>query len=102
MNYPDDILELIAKTRSGFGEAKTIEDVTAAWHHFHLVEGYVERTWPDDKHTMEALGRAKSGLSAYTRDVRESMPSPYHGWSADLFALERCVRPQYDKDGWPH
>ncbi|MBB6299409.1 hypothetical protein [Rhizobium leucaenae] len=101
MAYPNDILELIDNVQSAFGKAKTIEEAEAAWDHFHLLEGYVERTWPHERTTVDALRRLKSGLSTFTLHVRQKMPSPYSGWGVDLSSLRSHVSPKYDKDGWP-
>lgn len=101
MVYPDEIFALIDNVQSAFGKARTIEEAEAAWDHFYPLEGYIERTWPDDKATTGACRRLKLGLSQYTRDVREKMPSPSSGWSVELTALRSLVAPRYDKDGWP-
>jgi len=97
--YPDDILALIENVQSAFGKAKTIEQAESAWDHFHLLEGYVKRTWPHEGATMDALRRLKSGLSTFTMHIREGMPSPYAGWSVDLTSLRSHVSPKYGKDG---
>jgi len=99
--YPNDILKHIDDLQKDIGAAKNISDVEKAWEHFYRIKGYVERTWPNDKATMESCRRLKSGLSQYTLDVREGMPSPCIGWHVELTALRRLVSPRYDKDGWP-
>ncbi len=99
--YPHDIYEHIDNLASAVKSAKTIDALEDAWLHFQLIESYVERTWPDDKSTIETCRRLKAGLSQYTRDVRENMPSPYSGWMAVLSSLRSQVGPRYDKDGWP-
>ena len=101
MGYPDDILGLIDNVQSAFGQLKTIEEAESAWDHFRLLEGYVERTWPHDRPTMDSLRRLKSGLSTFTLHIRQGMPSPYGGWQVELSALRSLVGPKYDKDGWP-
>jgi hypothetical protein len=101
MSYPDDIMELIDNVQSAFGKARSIEEAEAAWDHFHLLEGYVERVWPNERPTMDALRRLKSGLSTFTLHVRQEMPSPFSGWSVELTALRRLVGPRFDKDGYP-
>lgn len=100
MGYPDEILSIIDNVRSAFGQAKTIEEAEAAWDHFHRLEGYVERTWPHERSTMDSLRRLKSGLSTFTLHVRQKMPSPYSGWSVELTALRSHVSPKYDAKGY--
>lgn len=99
--FANDALKHIAGLRQAVGASKTIEELEAAWDHFYLLESYVERTWPTERATIECCGRVKSGLSTYTRHVREGMPSPYGGWRVDLGALENKVRPQWGTDGYP-
>lgn len=101
MGYPNDILELIENVSASFGRAKTIEEAEAAWDHFHLLEGYIERTWPHERATIETCRRLKSGLSTYTMHIRQQMPSPYTGWTVYLSSLRGHVTPKYDASGYP-
>ncbi len=100
MGYPDEIFALIDNVQSAFGQARTIEEAEAAWDHFHLLEGYVERTWAHERPTMDSLRRLKSGLSTFTLHVRQRMPSPYNGWGVDLSSLRNQVSPKYDAKGY--
>ena len=99
MGYPDEIFALIAKVQSAFGAAKTIERAEAAWDHFHVLEAYVERTWPHEPETMDTLRRLNSSLSTFTMHIRQGMPSPYNGWLDDLSSLRSRVSPKYDENG---
>ena len=99
--WPDDIYEHIDNLQKAVGEAKTIEELEAAWEHFNRIEGYVERSWPNDNSIIETCRRLKQGLGYYTRDVREGMPSPYSGWHVELSALRSSVGPKYGADGYP-
>lgn len=65
MVYPDKILALIDNVQSAFSKARTIEQAEAARDHFHVLEGYIERTWPHERATIDTLRRLKSGLSIH-------------------------------------
>jgi len=99
-SWPDDIYEHIDNLREAVGAAKTIEELEAAWGHFYRIEGYVERSWPNDKDIIETCRQVKIGLGYYTRDVRENMPSPYIGWHPQLTALRSKVGPKVGLDGY--
>lgn len=99
--YPRDIIGHVDDLSYAMKAAKTIDEIEESWLHFYLIESHIERTWPHDKRLMDTLRRLKSGLSQYTRDFREGLPSPYSGWRVDLSSIRSQVSPQYDKDGWP-
>jgi len=99
MGYPDEVFALIDKLHSAFSTAKTIEQAEAAWDYFHLLEAYIERTWPHESAMMDTLRRLKSGLSTFTMHIRQRMPSPYNGWRGDLSSLRSRVSPKYDERG---
>lgn len=100
-NYPDNVYKLVDAVGASFHSAKTDEEVSAAWDHFQALEGFVERTWPSDKHLIDDVRRLKSGLSQFSRDRRERMPSPYTGWSVQLSSIRSKVGPQFGADGYP-
>ncbi len=99
MGYPDDVFALIDNLHSAFSAAKTIEQAEAAWDHFHVLEAYIERTWPHETATMDTLHCLKSSLSTFTMHIRQSMPSPYNSWRSDLGLLHNRVSPKYDERG---
>lgn len=99
MGYPGEVFALIGNVHLAFGAAKTIEQAEAAWDHFHVLEAYIERTWPDEPATMDTLRRLNSSLSTFTMHIRQRMPSPYNGWRGDLGLLRSRVSPKYDERG---
>lgn len=99
--YLNDIIDHIDNLNRGMNEAKTIEDIEKSWLHFDFLESHIKLTWPDDKRLNDTLCHLKSGLSQYTRDFRERLPSPYNGWRVQLTSLRSQVSPQFDNDGWP-
>ncbi|MGM4980915.1 hypothetical protein [Rhizobium sp. 11_C7_N12_5] len=99
MGYPDEVFALIDNVHSAFSNSKTIEQAEAAWDYFHVLEAYIERTWPYEPATMDTLRCLKSSLSTFTMHIRQRMPSPYNGWRGDLSSLRNRVSPKYDERG---
>ncbi|SCB41675.1 hypothetical protein GA0061103_5893 [Rhizobium multihospitium] len=99
MGYPDKVFALIDNVHSAFSAAKTIEQTEAAWDYFHVLEAYIERTWPHEPATMDTLRRLISSLSTFTMHVRQRMPSPYNGWRSDLGLLRSRVSPNVSENG---
>lgn len=80
---------------------RSMAEIENAWNHFYAVRTFCEHYHGNDKRIKDAVDTLSNGLSTFTAQKRQNLPSPYTGFRVSISTLYDLLEFDVESDGWP-